>query len=182
MRPWKMTFNWLRGDFGRLADTEQQEESYFFTLFTTEGIVWWWKGYFEGLLSPTNMHFIQKSEEPKNKVVAELVFLCRVARLSLKDRVRSLVIQRSLECSRNQLRWRGHLVRTPPGRLPRRCFLSWEHLGVKSWWKWMGRGWFRFPVKDTAPATTSCFFGELVLFVCYFFLPKSSFVIAAKLL
>jgi len=87
-------------------------------------------------------------------------FLCRVAGLSLRDRVRSSDIQRELgveplllRIERSQLRWFGHLIRMPPGRLPLEVFrarptgrsprgrprtrwrdyislLAWEHLGI----------------------------------------------------
>ncbi|KAJ8012499.1 hypothetical protein DPEC_G00043460 [Dallia pectoralis] len=53
-------------------------------------------------------------------------FLRKVAGLSLRDRVRSSVIREELgveplllRIERSQLRWFGHLVRMPPGRLPR---------------------------------------------------------------
>ncbi|KAJ7996720.1 hypothetical protein DPEC_G00239960 [Dallia pectoralis] len=52
-------------------------------------------------------------------------FLRKVAGLSLRDRVRSSVIREELGVEplllcveRSQLRWFGHLVRMPPGRLP----------------------------------------------------------------
>ncbi|KAK0135722.1 hypothetical protein N1851_028399 [Merluccius polli] len=52
-------------------------------------------------------------------------FLRRVAGLSLRDRVRSSVIREELgvdplllRVERSQMRWLGHLVRMPPGRLP----------------------------------------------------------------
>uniref|UniRef100_A0A8C6NNI1 Reverse transcriptase domain-containing protein n=1 Tax=Nothobranchius furzeri TaxID=105023 RepID=A0A8C6NNI1_NOTFU len=55
----------------------------------------------------------------------EMSFLRRVARLSLRDRVRSLVIREGLgvdplllHIKRSQLRWLGYLVRMSPGRLP----------------------------------------------------------------
>ena len=48
-------------------------------------------------------------------------FLRRVAGLSLRDRVRSLVIREELgvdpllfRVERSQMRWLGHLVRMPP--------------------------------------------------------------------
>ncbi|KAK0144128.1 Dual specificity protein phosphatase CDC14AB [Merluccius polli] len=56
-------------------------------------------------------------------------FLRRVAGLSLRDRVRSLVIREELgvdplllRVERSQMRWLGHLVRMPPGRLPGEVF------------------------------------------------------------
>ncbi|KAJ7999278.1 hypothetical protein DPEC_G00213770 [Dallia pectoralis] len=56
-------------------------------------------------------------------------FLRKVAGLSLRDRVRSSVIREELGVEplflcveRSQLRWFGHLVRMPPGRLPREVF------------------------------------------------------------
>ncbi|KAJ8007663.1 hypothetical protein DPEC_G00096500 [Dallia pectoralis] len=87
-------------------------------------------------------------------------FLRKVAGLSLRDRVRSSVIREELGVEplllcieRSQLRWFGHLVRMPPGRLPREVFqarpagrrprgrprtrwrdyistLAWERLGI----------------------------------------------------
>ena len=49
---------------------------------------------------------------------------CRMAVLSLRDKVRSSDIQERLRVEllllrveRSQLRWFGHLVRMPPGRL-----------------------------------------------------------------
>ncbi|KAJ0002535.1 hypothetical protein NQD34_007684 [Periophthalmus magnuspinnatus] len=91
---------------------------------------------------------------------AEMGFLCRVAGRTLRDRVRSSVTREELgveplllHVERNQLRWLGHLLRMPPGRLPRQVFwacptgrrprgrprtrwrdyvsrLAWERLGV----------------------------------------------------
>ena len=91
---------------------------------------------------------------------AEMGFLRRVSGLSLRDRVRSSVIREGLgveplllRIERNQMRWLGHLVRMPPGRLPGEVFwarptgrrprgrlrtrwrdyvsrLAWERLGV----------------------------------------------------
>ena len=82
-------------------------------------------------------------------------FLRRLAGLSLRDRVRSSVIQRELgvdplllRVKRSQMRWLGHLIRMPPGCLPGEVFrarprgrpstrwrdyvsrLAWEHLGI----------------------------------------------------
>ena len=63
--------------------------------------------------------------------VAEMGFLCRVAGVSLRDRVRSSAIWEGLRVEplllcveRSQLRWFGHLMRMPPGRLPREVFLA----------------------------------------------------------
>ncbi|KAJ0019143.1 hypothetical protein NQD34_006712 [Periophthalmus magnuspinnatus] len=60
---------------------------------------------------------------------AEMGFLCRVAGCTLRDRVRSSVTQEEcgvetllLHVKSNQLRWLGHLLRMPPGRLPRGVF------------------------------------------------------------
>ncbi|KAJ0009346.1 hypothetical protein NQD34_001048 [Periophthalmus magnuspinnatus] len=95
----------------------------------------------------------------ERKQVAEMGFLCRVAGRTLRDRVRSSVTQEELgveplllHVERSQLRWLGHLLRMPPGRLPREVFwacptgrrprgrprtrwrdyvsLAWERLGV----------------------------------------------------
>lgn len=87
-------------------------------------------------------------------------FLRRVVGVSLRDRLRSSVIREELGVEpllicveRSQLRWFGHLVRMPPGRLLREVFqacpagrrprgrprtrwrdyisnLAWEHLGI----------------------------------------------------
>ncbi|KAK0138211.1 putative uncharacterized transposon-derived protein F52C9.6 [Merluccius polli] len=91
---------------------------------------------------------------------AEMSFLRRVAGLSLRDRVRSSVIREELgvdplllRVERSQMRWLGHLVRMPPGRIPGEVFrarptgrrprgrprtrwrvyvsrLAWERLGI----------------------------------------------------
>ncbi|MDG2633017.1 hypothetical protein P7M35_24665, partial [Vibrio parahaemolyticus] len=60
---------------------------------------------------------------------AEMSFLRRVAGLSLRDRVRSSDIREGLgveplllHIERSQLRWFGHLVRMPSGRLPWEVF------------------------------------------------------------
>jgi len=50
-------------------------------------------------------------------------FLRRVSGLSLGERVRSSAIRRELGVSLSQLRWFGHLIRMPPGRLPLDVFL-----------------------------------------------------------
>ena len=62
---------------------------------------------------------------------AEMGFLRRVAGVSLRDRVRSSAIREGLGVEplllcveRSQLRWFGHLMRMPPGRLPREVFLA----------------------------------------------------------
>uniref|UniRef100_A0A8C6KHS8 Reverse transcriptase domain-containing protein n=1 Tax=Nothobranchius furzeri TaxID=105023 RepID=A0A8C6KHS8_NOTFU len=59
----------------------------------------------------------------------KMSFLQRVAGLSLRDRVRSSVIREGLgvdplllHIERSQLRWLGHLVKMPPGRLPGEVF------------------------------------------------------------
>ncbi len=61
--------------------------------------------------------------------VAEMSFLCTVARLSLRDRVRSSDILEELRVEplllhveRSQLRWFRHLVRIPPECLPGEVF------------------------------------------------------------
>ena len=101
------------------------------------------------------------TERTRSRVqAAEMSFLCRVAGLSFRDRVRSLVIREELRVDplllcieRSQMRWLGHLVRMPPGRLPGEMFrarptgrrprgrprtrwrdyvsrLAWERLGI----------------------------------------------------
>ena len=62
---------------------------------------------------------------------AKMGFLRRVAWVSLRDRVRSSAIQEGLGAEplllcmeRSQLRWFGHLMRMPQGRLPREVFLA----------------------------------------------------------
>ncbi|KAK0142304.1 LanC-like protein 2 [Merluccius polli] len=70
------------------------------------------------------------TERTRSRVqAAEMSFLRRVAGLSLRDRVRSLVIREELgvdplllRVERSQMRWLGHLVRMPPGRLPGEVF------------------------------------------------------------
>ncbi len=99
-------------------------------------------------------------EDKLQTQVAEMDFLRRVAGVSLRDEVRSSVIREKLGAEplllcveRSQFRWFGHLVRMPPGRLPREVFrahparkrprgrprsrwrdytnaLAWEHLGI----------------------------------------------------
>ncbi|KAK0156417.1 Craniofacial development protein 2 [Merluccius polli] len=70
------------------------------------------------------------TERTRSRVqAAEMSFLRRVAGLSLRDRVRSSVIREELgvdplllRVERSQMRWLGHLVRMPPGRLPGEVF------------------------------------------------------------
>ncbi|KAF7652090.1 hypothetical protein LDENG_00101950 [Lucifuga dentata] len=61
--------------------------------------------------------------------VAEMRFLRRVSGLTLRNRVRSSEIWEGLRVEplllcieRSQLKWFGHLIRMPPGRLPREDF------------------------------------------------------------
>ena len=101
------------------------------------------------------------TERTRSRIqAAEMSFLRRVSGLSLRDRVRSSDIREELgveplllHIERSQLRWFGHLVRMPPGRLPGEVFrarptgrrprgrprtrwrdyisrLAWERLGV----------------------------------------------------
>ena len=101
------------------------------------------------------------TERTRSRIqVAEMGFLRRVSGLSLRDRVRSSVIREGLGVEpllllieKSQMRWLGHLVRMPPGRLPGEVFrarptgrrprgrprtrwrdyvsrLAWERLGV----------------------------------------------------
>ncbi len=60
---------------------------------------------------------------------AKISFLCGVSGLHLRDRVRSSDIRRELgveplflRVKRNQLKWFGHLIRMPPGRIPLEVF------------------------------------------------------------
>ncbi|TWW71143.1 hypothetical protein D4764_17G0006260 [Takifugu flavidus] len=70
------------------------------------------------------------TERTRSRVqAAEMSFLRRVAGLSLRDRVRSSAIWEELgveplllRIERSQMRWLGHLVRMPPGRLPGEVF------------------------------------------------------------
>uniref|UniRef100_A0A8C6PHS8 Reverse transcriptase domain-containing protein n=1 Tax=Nothobranchius furzeri TaxID=105023 RepID=A0A8C6PHS8_NOTFU len=70
------------------------------------------------------------TERTRSRIqVAEISFLRRMVGLSLGDRVRSSVIQEGLgvdplllHIERSQLRWLGHLVWIPPGRLPGEVF------------------------------------------------------------
>ncbi|TWW64209.1 hypothetical protein D4764_03G0012170 [Takifugu flavidus] len=108
------------------------------------------------------------TERTRSRVqAAEMSFLHRVAGFSLRDRVRSSAIREELgveplllRVERSQMRWLGHLVRMPPGRLPGEVFracpsgrrppgrprtrwrdyvsrLAWERLGIPrmSWKK-----------------------------------------------
>lgn len=101
------------------------------------------------------------TERTRSRIqAAEMSFLRRVAGFSLRDRVRSSVIREGLGLEplllcleRSQLRWFGHLVRMPTGRLPWEVFqarpvgrrprgrprtrwrdyistLAWERLGI----------------------------------------------------
>ena len=101
------------------------------------------------------------TERTRSRIqAAKMGFLCRVSGLSLRDRVRSSIIWEGLgveplllRIERSQMRWLGHLVRMPPGRLPGEVFrarptgrrprgrprtrwrdyvsrLAWERLGV----------------------------------------------------
>ncbi|KAK0143304.1 hypothetical protein N1851_018556 [Merluccius polli] len=101
------------------------------------------------------------TERTRSRVqAAKMSFLRRVAGFSLRDRVRSSVIREELGLEplllcleRSQLRWFGHLVRMPTGRLPWEVFqarpvgrrprgrprtrwrdyistLAWERLGI----------------------------------------------------
>ncbi|XP_051789808.1 uncharacterized protein LOC127529636 [Erpetoichthys calabaricus] len=70
---------------------------------------------------------------------AEMSFLRRVSGLSLKDRVRSSVIREGLRVEplllrieRSQMRWLGHLIRMPPGRLPGEVFRA-RPTGRRPW-------------------------------------------------
>ena len=66
------------------------------------------------------------TERTRSRVQAtKISFLRRVARLILRDKVRSSDIQKELRVEqlllsieRGQLRWFGHLSRMLPGRLP----------------------------------------------------------------
>ncbi|TWW71157.1 hypothetical protein D4764_17G0006400 [Takifugu flavidus] len=70
------------------------------------------------------------TERTRSRVqTAEMSFLRRVAGLSLRDRVRSSAIREELgveplllRVEKSQMRWLGHLVRMPPGRLPGEVF------------------------------------------------------------
>ena len=66
------------------------------------------------------------TERTRSRIqAAKMGFLRRVAGVSLRDRVRSSAIREGLRVEplllckeRSQLRWFGHLVRMPPGRIP----------------------------------------------------------------
>ena len=70
------------------------------------------------------------TERTRSRVqAAKMSFLRRVVGLSLRDRVRSSVIREELgvdpllhRIEKSQMRWLGHLVRMPPGRLPGEVF------------------------------------------------------------
>nr|XP_049577497.1 glycine receptor subunit alpha-3 isoform X2 [Syngnathus scovelli] len=101
------------------------------------------------------------TERTRSRIqAAEMSFLRRMSGLSLRDRVRSSVIRERLgveslllHVERSQMRWLGHLIRMPPGRLPGEVFracptgrrprgrprtrwrdyvsqLAWERLGI----------------------------------------------------
>ncbi|TWW54789.1 hypothetical protein D4764_0289820 [Takifugu flavidus] len=89
---------------------------------------------------------------------AETIFLRRVAGLSLRDRVRSSAIREELGVEplllrdeRSQMRWLGHLVRMPPGRLPGEVFRACPsgrrplgdpgHVGETMSLDWPGNAW-----------------------------------------
>ncbi|TWW74365.1 R2 Retrovirus-related Pol polyprotein from type I retrotransposable element [Takifugu flavidus] len=100
------------------------------------------------------LHSGEERAEPKGEALDLLVDLRSyphlwVAGLSLRDRVRSSAIREELgveslllRVERSQMRWLGHLVRMPPGRLPGDpredpghvgetvSRLAWERLGV----------------------------------------------------
>ncbi|XP_061624942.1 netrin-G2 isoform X6 [Phyllopteryx taeniolatus] len=70
------------------------------------------------------------TERTRSRIqAAERSFLRRVSGLSLRERVRSSVIREDLrveplllDIERSQMRWLGHLIRMPPGRLPGEVF------------------------------------------------------------
>ncbi len=70
------------------------------------------------------------TERTRSQVqAAEMSFLCRVAGLSHRDRVRSLVIREELgveplllRVEKSQIKWLRHLIRMPPRRLPGEAF------------------------------------------------------------
>lgn len=115
-------------------------------------------------------HDGRKRQSSKNETwiqVVEMSFLRGIARLSLSDKVRSIVIQEELGvdllllCTeRSQLRWFQHLIRMPPAHLSE-CFPGTSHWHktqnlwrnlisparedlkiplVRSWKVWLGRG------------------------------------------
>ncbi|TWW63631.1 hypothetical protein D4764_03G0006390 [Takifugu flavidus] len=77
------------------------------------------------------------TERTRSRVqTAKMSFLRRVAGLSLRDRVRSSAIREELgvellllRFERSQMRWLGHLVRMPPGRLPGEVFRACPSVG-----------------------------------------------------
>ncbi len=54
----------------------------------------------------------------------EMSFVCMVAGLSLRDKVKSLDIQREVGVQRSQLRWFRHLIRIPSEHLPLEVLLD----------------------------------------------------------
>ncbi|TWW65163.1 hypothetical protein D4764_21G0000630 [Takifugu flavidus] len=99
------------------------------------------------------------TERTRSRVqAAKMSFLRRVAGLSLRDRVRSSAIWKELgveplllRVERSQMRWLGHLVRMPPGRLPGEVLGHvppvgdpWEdpgHVGETVSLDWSGNAW-----------------------------------------
>ena len=70
--------------------------------------------------------------------MSEMGFRWRVAGFSLRDRVKRSVIPEELRVEPLllciKLRWFGHLVRMPPGRLPREVFRA-RPAGPRSRWR-----------------------------------------------
>ncbi|KAK0149597.1 Lipoma-preferred partner [Merluccius polli] len=99
------------------------------------------------------------TERTRSRVqAAEMSFLRRVAGLSLRDRVRSSVIREELgvdplllRVERSQMRWLGHLVRMPPGRLPGEVFRACP-TGRRPW----GRPRTRWRDYNTLETCTIC--------------------------
>ncbi|TWW62225.1 hypothetical protein D4764_04G0008720 [Takifugu flavidus] len=97
------------------------------------------------------------TERTRSRVqVAEMSFLRRVAGLSLRDRVSSAIQEDLgvepllLRVERSQMRWLGHLVRMPPGRLPGEVFRARlvgdhredpGHVGETMSLDWSGNAW-----------------------------------------
>ncbi|TWW64273.1 hypothetical protein D4764_03G0012810 [Takifugu flavidus] len=99
------------------------------------------------------------TERTRSRVqAARMSFLRRVAGLSLRDRVRSSAIREELgveplllRVERSQMRWLGHLVRMPPGRLPGEVFRACPsgrrppedpgHVGDTMSLDWSGNAW-----------------------------------------
>ncbi|TWW62684.1 Receptor-type tyrosine-protein phosphatase T [Takifugu flavidus] len=97
------------------------------------------------------------TERTRSRVqAAEMSFLRRVAGLSLRDRVRSSAIREELgveplllRIERSQMRWLGHRVRMPPGRLPGEVFRACpsgrrppgRHFGETMSLDWPGNAW-----------------------------------------